>query len=77
MNKNVAKSIKSVLANMALLVFCLIYLSPIYIIVVNSFKSRAEMYTNVLACLKLSPGSTTRARCSAWISSMYSRTRSL
>ena len=49
MNKNVAKSIKSVLANMALLVFCLIYLSPIYIIVVNSFKSRAEMYTNVLA----------------------------
>ena len=25
------------------------YLSPIYIIVVNSFKSRAEMYTNVLA----------------------------
>ena len=43
------KSLRSVLGNAALLVFCLMYLSPIYIIVVNSFKSRAEMYTNVLA----------------------------
>ena len=49
MSKNGAKGGRSVLANAALLVFCLIYLSPIYIIVVNSFKSRAEMYTNVLA----------------------------
>ena len=49
MNKNIAKRVRSVLGNIALLVFCLMYLSPIYIIVVNSFKSRAEMYTNVLA----------------------------
>lgn len=77
MNKNVAKSIKSVLANMALLVFCLIYLSPIYIIVVNSFKSRAEMYTNVLALPETLTWEYYAARCSAWISSMYSRTRSL
>lgn len=33
----------------ALLMFCLLYLSPVYIIFVNSFKSRAEMYENVLA----------------------------
>ena len=76
MSKNGAKGGRSVLANAALLVFCLIYLSPIYIIVVNSFKSRAEMYTNVLALPKPSPGSITRARCSAWISSTCSKTRS-
>ena len=49
MSKNGAKRVRNVVANAALLAFCLIYLSPIYIIVVNSFKSRAEMYTNVLA----------------------------
>ena len=49
MSKNGAKRVRNVMANAALLAFCLIYLSPIYIIVVNSFKSRAEMYTNVLA----------------------------
>ena len=38
-----------IVGNVVLLLFCLIYLSPVYIIWVNSFKSRAEMYMNVLA----------------------------
>ena len=29
--------------------FCLLWLSPIYIVFVNSFKNRAEMYQNILA----------------------------
>ena len=32
-----------------LILFSVIWLSPIYIVLVNSFKSRAEMYHNVLA----------------------------
>jgi raffinose/stachyose/melibiose transport system permease protein len=32
-----------------LLVFCLIYLFPAYIVLVNSFKNRAELYENILA----------------------------
>ncbi|MDR1643199.1 MAG: carbohydrate ABC transporter permease [Clostridiales bacterium] len=35
--------------NSALLAFCLLYLFPIYIIVVNSFKNRAELYESILA----------------------------
>jgi raffinose/stachyose/melibiose transport system permease protein len=35
--------------NAALLVFCLLYLFPIYIILVNSFKNRAELYESVLS----------------------------
>jgi raffinose/stachyose/melibiose transport system permease protein len=28
---------------------CLVYLSPVYIVLVNSFKTRAELYENILA----------------------------
>ncbi|MCI5956425.1 MAG: carbohydrate ABC transporter permease [Clostridiales bacterium] len=54
MNKNriQGKRARSVVGNVALMLFCLAYLSPIYIIFVNSFKSRAEMYENVLALPK-------------------------
>ena len=37
------------LANIALIVFCLLYLFPIYLILTNSFKSRSEMYENMMA----------------------------
>jgi len=43
------KSDKKVVANIALIVFCLLYLFPIYLILTNSFKSRAEMYENMVA----------------------------
>lgn len=46
---------KHILGNTLLMLFCVVYLSPLYIILVNSFKSRAEMYENVLAL----PGSLT------------------
>ncbi|MDR3173921.1 MAG: carbohydrate ABC transporter permease [Treponema sp.] len=32
-----------------LLLFCLVYLFPAYIVLVNSFKNRAELYENILA----------------------------
>lgn len=41
--------VKKVLINTGVLAFCIIYLFPIYIIVVNSFKSRSELYENILA----------------------------
>lgn len=31
------------------LTFCILYLFPIYIVLVNSFKNRAELYENILA----------------------------
>ncbi len=38
-----------ILANTALMVFCLLYLFPIYLILTNSFKSRSEMYESMVA----------------------------
>ncbi len=38
-----------VFANVLLLAFCIVYMSPVYIIFINSFKNRAELYENVLA----------------------------
>ena len=45
------KSVKTskIFANIALMVFCLLYLFPIYLILTNSFKSRSEMYENMVA----------------------------
>lgn len=42
-------SFKSALLNTLVIVLCLFYLFPIYIILVNSFKSRSELYGNILA----------------------------
>lgn len=41
--------ISKIIANIALMVFCLLYLFPIYLILTNSSKSRAEMYENMVA----------------------------
>jgi len=43
---------KAIILNILLIVFCLSYLFPIYLIVTNSFKSRAEMYENMMALPK-------------------------
>jgi len=40
---------KSIVLNTLLICFCLLYLFPIYLILTNSFKSRAEMYENMMA----------------------------
>ena len=40
---------RKILANTALIAFCLMYLFPIYLILTNSFKNRAEMYENMMA----------------------------
>ncbi len=37
------------LANIIMMAFCLFYLFPIYLIFTNSFKSRSEMYKNMVA----------------------------
>lgn len=46
MNKSRSKKI---LLNSLVVVFCCIYLFPIYLIFTNSFKSRSEMYENMVA----------------------------
>lgn len=43
------KKVRGVIANIILICVCCAYLFPIYIIVVNAFKNRAELYENVLA----------------------------
>ncbi len=43
---------KKIIPNTLLVVFCLLYLFPIYLILTNSFKSRAEMYENMVALPK-------------------------
>lgn len=43
------KKLLRLAASAVMLLFCCMWLFPIYIIVVNSFKSRAEMYLNTLA----------------------------
>lgn len=40
---------KSIPLNIGVIVLCLLYLFPIYIILVNSFKDRQELYDNILA----------------------------
>ncbi len=43
-----SKGVK-ILINVAIICMCLCYLFPIYLIFTNSFKSRAEMYENMVA----------------------------
>jgi raffinose/stachyose/melibiose transport system permease protein len=38
-----------IISNILLMAFCILWLYPVYIIIVNSFKSRSEMYANSLA----------------------------
>lgn len=38
-----------IIANVVLMIFCLMYLFPIYLILTNSFKSRSEMYESMVA----------------------------
>ncbi len=42
-------SIKSIIFNICVLILGACYLFPIYIILVNSFKTRSELYDNMLA----------------------------
>jgi raffinose/stachyose/melibiose transport system permease protein len=44
----VMKKIRGVLAEIALMVLSLLFLSPLYIVLVNSFKNRAEINLNIL-----------------------------
>jgi len=41
--------IRKILTNFIFLALCLVWLFPIYIIIVNSFKDRQEIYNNLLA----------------------------
>ncbi|MDR2392689.1 MAG: carbohydrate ABC transporter permease [Treponema sp.] len=41
--------LKKFILNLLVILFCLAYLFPAYLIVVNSFKNRAELYENILA----------------------------
>jgi raffinose/stachyose/melibiose transport system permease protein len=43
------KSRRNIILSVLLFAFCLIYLFPVYIVLVNSFKNRAELYENILA----------------------------
>ena len=43
------KSIGKAVVNIFVVLCCCIYLFPVYLIIVNAFKSRAELYENILA----------------------------
>lgn len=43
------KKTRTVVANILAILLALLWLSPIYIVFVNSFKNRAELYENILA----------------------------
>lgn len=43
------KKARGVIANIVLICLCVIWLFPVYIIIVNAFKNRAELYENILA----------------------------
>lgn len=43
------KSVTNITKNVLLMIFCLTFLFPFYLIITNSFKSRAEMYENMVA----------------------------
>lgn len=43
------KKISRIILEILAVVFCLVYLFPIYIVLVNSFKDRQELYENMLA----------------------------
>lgn len=43
------KKAKHIIINTLVILACLCYLFPIYIIIVNSFKNRSELYENILA----------------------------
>lgn len=43
---------KKILINAIVLILCTCYLFPIYIVIVNSFKNRSELYENILALPK-------------------------
>jgi len=42
------RKVKSTLTNSIFLICCCLYLFPIYIVVINSFKDRSEIYENIL-----------------------------
>ena len=42
-----------IVSNVIVVLLCLLYLFPIYLIVANSFKSRSEMYENMVALPKV------------------------
>lgn len=46
------KKIGKIIGEITLVTFCIAYLFPIYIVLVNSFKNRAELYENILAVPK-------------------------
>ncbi len=43
------KKTRSIIANVLILILCCVHLFPIYLVIVNSFKNRAELYENILA----------------------------
>lgn len=43
------KKTRSIIANIILILLCILWLFPVYIIVVNAFKNRAELYENILS----------------------------
>ncbi len=46
------KTVKKIIPNALLMLFCLLYLLPFYMILTNSFKNRAEMYEDMMALPK-------------------------
>ncbi|WZL81477.1 carbohydrate ABC transporter permease [Vallitaleaceae bacterium 9-2] len=43
------KKIMRIVAEIGFILLCMVYLSPVYIVVTNAFKNRAELYENMLA----------------------------
>lgn len=43
------KNLKKIIINLLLITFCCLYLFPIYLVFINSFKDRSELYESILA----------------------------
>lgn len=43
------KKVGKIIINVIVIILSLVYLFPVYIVIINSFKNRAELYENILA----------------------------
>lgn len=46
------KMARKVLINVVVILLCAVFLFPIYLVIVNSFKNRSELYENIMALPK-------------------------
>ena len=46
------KPVGKIIVNILVILLCCVWLVPVYMVIVNAFKSRAELYENIFAFSK-------------------------